>query len=105
MTPVLLTILVGKSFDMDTLLSLSFDNLSSRDAVKIGKGIRQVEGVLAQICLSGDKHSRPDTTPPATEWQLEKVAADPAFREFFRLQEGFQYNGMPRDYIRPHMDW
>lgn len=79
---------------MDTLLSLSFDNLSSRDTVKIGKGIRQVEGVLAQICLNGDKNSPSQPTGPASTWQLEHVAADPAFREFFRLQEGFQYNGM-----------
>ena len=37
---------------MESLLSLSFDNISSRDGPKVRKGLKQIEGLLAQICLS-----------------------------------------------------
>jgi len=37
---------------MEALLSLAFDNLSSYDQSKIRKGLRQVDGLLAQVCLS-----------------------------------------------------
>src|ERR1700743_2161148 len=37
---------------METLLSHSFDYLSSNSPQKIRKGLRQVEGLLAQLCLS-----------------------------------------------------
>lgn len=87
---------------MESLLALSFDNISSRDTTRIKKGLRQIEGLLAQICLVGSRskggHKRQqsistqdqDTTPRS----LEQVATDPAFREFFRLQEGFDGNGV-----------
>jgi len=32
-------------------------------------------------------------TPPGTCKQLKDLGADPAFLEFFRLQEGFEWNG------------
>ncbi|KAG8626268.1 hypothetical protein KVT40_005213 [Elsinoe batatas] len=85
---------------MESLLSLSFDNISSRDINKIRKGLRQIEGLLAHICLAEDKKSKAKKqkqTPKAGRaaspgCSLSDVAADPAFREFFRLQEGFEGN-------------
>lgn len=84
---------------MEALLSLSFDNLSSYDQTKIRKGLRQVEGLLAQICLStssksADKrHSMidPGKEPPPKK-ALHELGDDPAFREFFKLQDGFEWN-------------
>ncbi|KAI5861273.1 cell division control 14, SIN component [Durotheca rogersii] len=116
---------------MENLLSLAFDNLSSYDGPKIRKGLRQVEGLLANICLSrsaggGDRdhHRRssslasheevcdeddkenggaganavrgaPSPSPPpspAPPKTLAELADDPAFCEFFKLQEGFEWN-------------
>ena len=86
---------------MESLLSLSFDYLSSFDAVKIRKGLRQLEGLLAQICLSRssspiDRQKSVAITPNRVEEQpvkdLAMLGEDPAFREFFKLQEGFEWN-------------
>jgi hypothetical protein len=94
---------------MEALLSLAFDNIASKDTQKIRKGLRQIEGMLAQICLSGGK-SKPCTPghrrnasavtlgeqhqqQQATTKKLEQLSDDLAFREFFRLQEGFEWNG------------
>ncbi|KAH8808038.1 cell division protein Cdc14 [Xylogone sp. PMI_703] len=97
---------------MEALLSLSFDNLSSYDTLKIRKGLRQVEGLLAQICLSpsaGGQAANTTTNPalnrrnsvidPGTEpppppdcKELAELRDDLAFREFFKLQEGFEWN-------------
>ena len=89
---------------METLLSLSFDNISSKDNVKIRKGLRQIEGLLAQICLSQSRagaHQRRASVVPSTSNHLnsnpktlQDLPSDPAFREFFRLQDGFEWNGM-----------
>ncbi|KAG8526719.1 uncharacterized protein KY384_008148 [Bacidia gigantensis] len=85
---------------MESLLSLSFDYLSSHDGIKVRKGLRQLEGLLAQICLSRSS-SGPDrrhsiaVTSDATQQErkeLGQLKDDPAFREFFKLQEGFQWN-------------
>jgi hypothetical protein len=86
---------------MEALLSLSFDNISSKDISKIRKGLRQIEGLLAQVCLppgtcaqkppSSTQLSGDTLLPPR---QLSQVCEDPAFREFFRLQQGFEWNGM-----------
>ena len=88
---------------MEALLSLSFDNLSSYDSGKIRKGLRQVEGLLAQICLSSPSQNskttaekrrsaiEPDREPPPKK-ALEDLGHDPAFREFFKLQDGFEWN-------------
>ena len=86
---------------MEALLSLSFDNLSSYDQSKIRKGLRQVEGLLAQICLSSaapksaaEKRRSvidPGREPPPRK-ALNELVNDPAFREFFKLQEGFEWN-------------
>lgn len=90
---------------MENLLSLAFDNLSSYDGPKIRKGLRQVEGLLANICLSRTaqpkerrgsvmsdsirEDSPTSPTPPST---LLDLTDDPAFYEFFKLQEGFEWN-------------
>ena len=92
---------------MESLLSLSFDYLSSNDGVKIRKGLRQLEGLLAQICLSrstgaADRRSSlvSSTTNPSkqTTKELSSLKDDPAFREFFKLQEGFEWNGKHTTY-------
>ncbi|KAF1921505.1 cell division protein Cdc14 [Ampelomyces quisqualis] len=90
---------------MEALLSLAFDNIASKDTQKIRKGLRQIEGMLAQICLSGGKAK--SSTPSQrrnssatdlgeqqepTPKKLGELSDDPAFREFFRLQEGFEWN-------------
>ncbi|KAL1894965.1 hypothetical protein Cpir12675_003459 [Ceratocystis pirilliformis] len=93
---------------MEALLSLAFDNLSSYDGPKVRKGLRQVEGLLAQICLSqassSPTSSSADITgydpsdieaPPARKG-LAQLGDDPAFQEFFKLQEGFEWNVMLR---------
>ena len=91
---------------MESLLSLSFDNLSSNEAGKIRKGLRQLEGLLAQICLSRSVSSPPQldrrrsvaSRPQQREKapkELSQLRDDPAFQEFFKLQEGFQWNGAP----------
>lgn len=95
---------------MESLLSNSFDYLSSNDSNKTRKGLRQLEGLLAQICLSrgsksGDGGSAVTSIADkrrsiaATKAQdvvpkeLAQLKDDAAFREFFKLQEGFQWNG------------
>lgn len=93
-------------FGMEALLSLAFDNIASKDTQKIRKGLRQIEGMLAQICLSSGKatpskpgHRRNQSAinlgeqPQSTPKKLGQLSEDPAFREFFRLQEGFEWNG------------
>jgi hypothetical protein len=96
---------------MEALLSLAFDNIASKDTQKIRKGLRQIEGMLAQICLSNGKakqsapgHRRNASAinlgeqEESTPKKLGQLPEDPAFREFFRLQEGFEWNGKIRDY-------
>ena len=92
---------------MESLLSLSFDYLSSSDGIKIKKGLRQLEGLLAQICLSrtttttnnpSDRRNSaaiPPSSPSKKQItkELSSLKDDPAFREFFKLQEGFEWNG------------
>lgn len=86
---------------MEHLLSLSIDNLSSRSTSKIRKGLRQIEGLLAQICLSSSTFAPPTKSKrqlsstlddDATSTPLQALAADPAFLEFFRLQQTFEFN-------------
>lgn len=91
---------------MEALLSLSFDNISSKDSGKIRKGLRQIEGLLAEICLSKPVHSSSPkkhgrrasaistSHSPSSPKRLGVMIEDLAFREFFRLQEGFEWNGM-----------
>lgn len=82
---------------MEALLSMSFDNLLSYDQNKIRKGIRQLEGLLAQVCLSPSSNSnqchvgdKKKVRPPLKS--LTELVNDPAFQEFFKLQDGFEWN-------------
>lgn len=85
---------------MENLLSMAFDNLSSYDGPKVRKGLRQVEGLLAQICLSNSRDHGPaegpdedgdmPMSPPRKD--LSQLSKDLAFREFFKLQDGFEWN-------------
>lgn len=86
---------------METLLSHSFDYLSSTSPQKIRKGLRQVEGLLAQICMSkatnpaNKRHSMlplGSASPPSSPKKLTDLHQDPAYREFFKLQQSFQWN-------------
>ena len=83
---------------MESLLSLSFDYLSSYDGVKIRKGLRQLESLLAQICFTRTTTDRRSSVvangaSKQTVKELSSLRDDPAFREFFKLQEGFEWNG------------
>jgi hypothetical protein len=84
---------------MESLLSLSFSNISARDATRISKGLRQIEGLLSHICLSAPAQTSSTSAadPPAgpTCRTLSDLVRDPAFCEFFRLQNGFECNGAP----------
>ncbi|KAK4997079.1 hypothetical protein LTR66_003430 [Elasticomyces elasticus] len=83
---------------MEALLSVSFDNISSKDSTKIRKGLRQIEGLLAQLCLKSTSRAQNKRSSSVVangqspSKQLGQVAEDPAFKEFFRLQEGFEWN-------------
>ncbi|KAF1967989.1 cell division control protein 14 [Bimuria novae-zelandiae CBS 107.79] len=90
---------------MEALLSLAFDNIASKDTQKIRTGLRQIEGMLAHICLSSGKstpskpgHRRNQSAinlgeqPQSPPKKLGQLAEDAAFLEFFRLQEGFEWN-------------
>jgi len=87
---------------MESLLSLSFDNISSKNPKKVGKGFRQIEGLLAQICIQPPSAQQSPTKRSTSAEQHANVAPqkhiydlvdDLAFREFFRLQESFEWNG------------
>ena len=98
---------------MESLLSLSFTNISSRDTTKIRKGLRQIEGLLAQLCLDrkpggkgeedeGDaqdgeaedsRQGHKGNNAKVQSKDLDSLSLDPAFREFSRLQDGFEWNG------------
>ncbi|KAK0670526.1 putative cell division control protein 14 [Cercophora samala] len=90
---------------MESLLSLAFDNLSSFDGSKIKKGLRQVEGLLAQICLAGQSSPRKqgENQQQPQRRMLADLSPDPAFREFFKLQEGFEWNVAQR--LLTTLDW
>ena len=87
---------------MESLLSLSFDYLSCSDASKIRKGLKQLEGLLAQLCLcrstnpiAADRRRSMISTGSTAQApkELGALKDDPAFWEFFKLQEGFECNG------------
>ena len=85
---------------MENLLSHAFDYLASPTPQKIRKGLRQLEGLLAQICLSkttpaADKrHSMLalGSLPASPPKRFGDIQHDAAFREFYKLQQGFQWN-------------
>lgn len=86
---------------MEHLLDRSFDNLSSYDQGKIRKGLRQIDGLLAEVCLSSASPKSaaekrrsvidPGKEPPPLR-PLNELGSDPAFKEFFKLQDGFEFN-------------
>lgn len=87
---------------MESLLSLGFDHISSKNPKKLGKGLRQIEGLLAQICLSSSsstssqspsKRTASTITSVKSAKQLDMLVDDLAFKEFFRLQNSFEWNG------------
>lgn len=89
---------------MDTLLSVAFSNISSSDLSKIRKGLRQIEGILAQICLSSPGTQSPSkrrasllqppsATPSKSDLKtLADLPSDPAFLTFYHLQDTFSHN-------------
>ena len=85
---------------MESLLSHAFDYLASATPQKIRKGLRQLEGILAQICLSkttplaNKRHSMLalGSSPSSPPKGLGDIQHDPAFREFYKLQQAFQWN-------------
>lgn len=90
---------------MEHLLSVAFDNLASFDGPKIKKGLRQIEGLLAQVCLSahhdaanrknkglGIRDDNNNYNRRKPNFSLSDLSDDAAFREFFKLQDGFQWN-------------
>lgn len=69
---------------MEALLSSAFDLLSSYDPIHIRRGLRNLDGLLAKICLApavGKESLGPNRKPE-----------DPVFREFIKLQNGFEWN-------------
>ena len=74
---------------METLLSSAFDLLSSYDPVLIRKGLRHLEGLLAKLCLAPSSVVEKASDPSVPV----KKPDDPAFREFIKLQNGFEWNG------------
>lgn len=79
---------------MEQLLSTSFDLLSSYDTQHIRKGLRCLEGFLAKMCIQAPPPlpSRGAAFPGPQAATVGKPK-DAAFREFMRLQNGFEYNG------------
>ncbi|CAG8953045.1 hypothetical protein HYFRA_00003239 [Hymenoscyphus fraxineus] len=86
---------------METLICMAFDNLSSNDQLKIRKGLRQIEGLLAQICLSSPSAEKRRSIveygkEPSPPRPLDQLTDDPAFLQFFKLQNGFECNIISR---------
>lgn len=99
---------------METLLSVAFDYLASFDGPKIKKGLRQIDGLLAQVCISAHEaaakkanssnnnngrspvlnsdQAAADRKSSKTKFALSDLTGDAAFQEFFKLQDGFQWN-------------
>lgn len=89
---------------MEHLLSTSFDLLSSYDPVHIRKGLRCLEGFLAKMCLQAPGMPRRGTSNPPAEQRATLAIPvttrpkDAAFKEFLRLQNGFEWNGILAPY-------
>jgi hypothetical protein len=93
---------------MEPLLSSSFDLLSSYDTNCIRKGLKHLEGFVAKMCLQ----TSPSATPragarrgdviPTPAAAVASRPRDAAFREFLRLQNGFEWNGTL--YLHLHTD-
>ncbi|GAO47459.1 cell division control 14, SIN component [Saitoella complicata NRRL Y-17804] len=66
---------------MEGLLSSAFDRLSSYDPAHIHGGLKQLDTLLAKLCLG-----------PGKEGAIPTSFSDPAIRAFLTLQDSFQYN-------------
>ncbi|KAK9240245.1 cell division protein Cdc14 [Lipomyces kononenkoae] len=82
---------------MELLLSSAFDHISSYDPATVRRGLRHIEGLLAKLCRpyapepASLSPSKSDGPPPTG---IDSLIAhdDPAYREFLRLQDGFEWN-------------
>lgn len=89
---------MAHTLKMEDSLSRSFDYLSSPSPTRIRKGLRQLEGTLAQICLSKPAPSKRHSmlalgsAPVVTTKNYEDLKFDDAYREFYKLQQNFQWN-------------
>ncbi|KAI5821087.1 cell division protein Cdc14 [Pyronema omphalodes] len=81
---------------MEQLLSTSFDLLSSYDTLHIRKGLRYLEGFLAKMCLQAPpvpaRNGARRDGGLSTTAGIHSRPKDAAFREFMRLQNGFEWN-------------
>ncbi|KAI1262681.1 putative cell division control protein [Xylariaceae sp. FL1019] len=84
-------------------LNRAFGDLESWDPPKMHKGLKQIESIMASIALSQHQPARSrraSVANPAVDQEpssrnikdISTVTADPAFEEFFRCQESFEYN-------------
>ncbi|TVY80296.1 Cell division control protein [Lachnellula suecica] len=86
---------------MEALLSLAFDNLASHAQEKHLKGLRQIDALLAEVCLSSPAPKStaekrrsvidPGKEPPPLK-TLGELSSDPGFRAFFMMQDSFEGN-------------
>ena len=72
---------------MDSLVSAACTNLTSTSTIRIRKGLRQIDSLFAQICLTATSVGSQAVTP------LLDVKQDPAFLEFCQLQDRHDCNG------------
>ncbi|KAK9488421.1 cell division protein Cdc14 [Lipomyces starkeyi] len=81
---------------MEFLLSSAFDQISSYDPASVRRGLRHIEGLLAHLCrpyTSASTSPLPSKSDRPSPGGIDtRVADDPAYREFLRLQEGFEWN-------------
>ncbi|KAK9348428.1 cell division protein Cdc14 [Lipomyces starkeyi] len=81
---------------MELLLSSAFDQISSYDPASVRRGLRHIEGLLAHLCrpyTSASTSPLPSKSDRPSPGGIDtRVADDPAYREFLRLQEGFEWN-------------
>ncbi|KAK7203252.1 cell division protein Cdc14 [Myxozyma melibiosi] len=80
---------------MELLLSSAFDQLSSSDPSLVRRGLRHIEGLLAQLCRPINSSGGEDDNTQLKDKTSAidtRVADDPAYREFLRLQDGFEWN-------------
>ncbi|KAK9375665.1 cell division protein Cdc14 [Lipomyces chichibuensis] len=81
---------------MEFLLSSAFDQISSYDPASVRRGLRHIEGLLAHLCrpyTSASTSPLPSKSDRPSPGGIDtRVTDDPAYREFLRLQEGFEWN-------------
>ncbi|KAK9367212.1 cell division protein Cdc14 [Lipomyces kononenkoae] len=82
---------------MELLLSSAFDHISSYDPATVRRGLRHIEGLLVKLCRPYTSESMSPSPSksdePSTAAGFDSlVAHDPAYQEFLRLQDGFEWN-------------